>query len=601
MCGIVGAILAGEDPADLSRVVDSMSHRGPDGRGEARVGRVWFGHRRLSIIDLSDEGAQPMVVHDRGALTFNGEIYDYQRHRRDLQARGERCTTRSDTEVLLRGIATRGERFLDGLHGMFALAWVSPEGREIVLARDHAGMKPLYVWRGAKGFAFASEVRSLAMLLRARGIEPRTNGAALADVLAWGSVCEPRTILRGIEMFPAGHAARISIDDPGQWKLTKLNIVGEAGRSAAGEVRPVVEQAVRRHLVSDRPIALFLSGGIDSGVLAAEIGRSAAAGSTAITVVLGSRGSDDELDIASRTARRHGLDHRIVSADSWQEMLSDFFAAYDQPSIDGLNTFVITRLTKQLGYRVALSGVGADEVFGGYRHLHFFRGRAWRSPALRPIGAALASLATRGPRGPIRRAGLVGEGLAHGEPPQRSFRRVFGPREVSNILVDPIEEASSEARADPLHLEQDTYLRDTLLRDTDVLAMANSVEVRAPYLDPDVLAFVERLGSDEILRRDKKPKWLLREAWRADLDEAATRRGKTGFSLALDAWMRGSGRGEVSRAREGLTKRACVAARAAREIFDASERELEGAHPAAWVPVFALMQIEEQLRRWGEP
>src|SRR5439155_18408706 len=248
----------------------------------------------LSIIDVSDSASQPMRISGCGTIAFNGEIYDHEAHRRALAGKGHIFTTCSDTEVLLRGLAEDGVEFLRGLHGMSAFAWLEPDGRRLWLARDHAGMKPLYLWQGAGGLAFASEVRALARVIAAIGGTVRLDGGALRSLLAWGAVPEPLTILQNVHMLPAGTVVRFDLDDLDR----PLRVPIERARRslAVGSEDTLVERtveairsAVQRHLVADTPVALFLSGGIDSGVLAAELSRSSTR-PLAISVVLGSRG-----------------------------------------------------------------------------------------------------------------------------------------------------------------------------------------------------------------------------------------------------------------------------------------------------------------------
>jgi asparagine synthase (glutamine-hydrolysing) len=601
MCGIAGAIVTSAPFPNLSHVLGAMRHRGPDDEGEFRDGGVWLGHRRLSIIDLSDAASQPMTCDRSGTIVFNGEIYDHAEHRVALEASGEIFRTRSDTEVLLRGLSTQGVRFLRGLHGMYALAWWNPRTRRLLLARDHCGMKPLYVWRAAGRLAFASEVRALGMLVAALKGATTLNPAALAEFLAWGSVPEPLTVLRDIEMIPADEVWEIDVDSPGSISTSRVARFAAEDVPAAGGVESVVEAvrtAVRRHVVSDQPVALFLSAGLDSGVLAAELAAAPGARRHAISVVLGSRGTADEPMLVARLAAKLGLPLHLVEARALDGRLPEIMAAYDQPSIDGINTFLIAEATKALGYRVALSGLGADEVFGGYAHLRptaRYRAQIALARIIRPLEPILASL----PDLRMRRLAMLSSGQRLREPPQRSWRRIMTDTEIRRLMPGVTFTAPQPLPIDPLEIEQKTYLRDTLLRDTDVLGMAHGVEIRSPYLDPAVLRSASTIGSARLTSPDRPSKSILRDGWDGILDPLSLTRPKTGFTLNLAPWL--ARNDDVLRAALERARRSPLFDPAAlNDWWSHSRRILRTRHPSAWVPSMMLLQISQQLERWGD-
>lgn len=599
MCGIAGTIggLAGGGDAVLA----ALAHRGPDGSGTWTSGRVWLGHRRLAIIDLSEGGAQPMSKEGCGIIVFNGEIYDHEAHRAALERDGVRFDGRSDTEVLLRGLARNGPAFLRTLHGMYAFAWLEPNGQSLWLARDHAGMKPLYLWCRGGRVAFASEVRALATAIRSLGGAVTANADALAGFLAWGSVPEPLATLSHVEMVPADAAVCI---DTARGEVARIERIGRITRIPpdGGPVHAVqlaVSTAVSRHLVSDTPVALFLSGGLDSSILAVEAARSSHPAPTAITVALGSRGTQDEPDLARELANRAGIALRVVPVDDWLARLDGVIDAFDQPSVDGMNTFLIAGIARELGFKVALSGVGADEVFGGYQHL-----RRRHVPVLPGAGIAariVGPIMAASSRPVVRRIGALLEGAAAREPQQRSWRRLLPDSVIRSLVHEPVAVPRAPDDPDPLRLEQTTYLRDTLLRDTDVMGMARGVEIRAPFLDPQVLGVADGIGAPRILARDRAPKWLLREGWGPALASGTLVRRKTGFTLDVAAWLLGRGHGVIERTRDGLGSQRFIERNAASRFLDRCEAQLRSGHPAAWVPLFALAQVQEQLRRWGEP
>lgn len=599
MCGIAGVIA--RDAHRLDEVLRALAHRGPDGEGDLVRPGVWLAHRRLSIIDLSPAGAQPMTKAGCGAIVFNGELYDHLDHRRSLEAGGAAFDSHSDTEVLLRGLAARGPAFLRDLHGMYAFAWLDASGRRLWLGRDHAGMKPLYLWRGAGGVAFASEVRALAAAVRRLGAAPRLSGGALADFLRWGAVPEPGCILEGAELLPPDTAVELDVATGAELRRVALDTVRPLPPPAEPleAVRGAMRHAVARHLVADTPIALFLSGGVDSGVLAAELAACGGA-TTAISVVLGSRGTGDELALVRALAARYHLPLEVVAVDDWPGRLQGALAAYDQPSVDGLNTFLIAGVARELGFKVALSGVGADEVFGGYRHLH--RRLGWvGNPLLRPAAWLAAPLAARSGRPGVRRLGMLLDAAGRGDSVQRAWRRLLPEATVRALLPHAPPAPPALAAADPLRCEQQTYLLDTLLRDTDVMGMARGVEIRAPFLDPEVLATARGVGTEALLRRGLPPKWLLRQAYAGALDAGRLGRPKTGFTLDVAQWLRGEARPAVEEARVRLAAARWLDPAALQRLWREQEARLDSGHPAAWVPLMALLQLDQQLVRWGEP
>lgn len=599
MCGIIGAVAASpRDWSTFARQLHSLQHRGPDGSGQWIRERVALGHTRLSIIDGSVAAGQPMTLDGAGTIVFNGEIFDHELHRRELEAAGEVFVTRSDTEVLLRGLRRCGERFLRRLHGMFAFAWLPPTGDELWVGRDHAGIKPLYVANGAFGFAFASESRALAGLLGDLGARPPLSLDAFRAVLCWGCIPEPMTAFRGIEMLPADTVMKVPVLRPGRPETNRTGRI-TYGVEQSGSLEGIVDSvraAVRRHIVSDHPVALFLSAGIDSSVLAAELARLGDRKVHAITVSLGSHGADDEVSLARDLAARLGIPLQVVEAGDWLERLDRAWDAFDGPSIDGFNTFVIAQVSRELGFKVALSGLGADEVFGGYRHLRR------RVPGLERLGGffiprTLAQRAAQSTRPGVRRTGIVAESVGRGQPMQLAARRLLSDAEVQSLLPGGCDRGVEDE--DPLLLEQRTYLRDLLLRDTDVMGMASGVEIRAPYLDPDVLQAAVNFGTSRLLDPRRPRKWVLREPWSSALGSSHLRRPKSGFTLDVPAWLSTRGQQRLKRARDVLT--GILEPSGFERTWDRCIRGLQGRHPSAWTPLVAFIQLATQVDRWGSP
>ena len=385
MCGIVG-IYAYRDAAppvavdELVRIRDHMAPRGPDSEGTwlADNGRLGFGHRRLSIIDLSDAGAQPMASADgRLIITFNGEIYNYRALRQRLEGRGYVFRSQSDTEVLLHLYADKGAAMVEDLRGMFAFGLWDANRRALLLARDPFGIKPLYVADDGTTIRFASQVKAL---LTGGAVSRERDPAGIAGFYLLGAVPDPFTTRRAIRSLP--HGATLRVDSGGVHEPQVYYSLGSLYRAAEGvqadrpgaeiqeEMRAAVLDSVGHHLVADVPVGAFLSAGVDSGSL---VGLMRDCGQSDIeTVTLAYdefRGRmDDEAPLAERLALFYGTRHttRVVTEREFNDDLPRILGAMDQPSVDGINTWFVSKAARELGLKVAISGLGGDEILGGY-------------------------------------------------------------------------------------------------------------------------------------------------------------------------------------------------------------------------------------------
>jgi asparagine synthase (glutamine-hydrolysing) len=580
MCGIAGII--GPDPAKvrdcLQRMTRAVSHRGPDDEGMEvhPFGRAWvgLGHRRLSILDLSPLGRQPMTHGPSGCrIAFNGEVYNFPRLRTELKAEGETFRGGSDTEVLLAGLGRYGERYAERLEGMYAFAFFDPRGPRLLLARDPAGIKPLYTAQAGDMLLFASEVRALL----ASGLVPRAvSPAAIAGMLAYGAVPQPLTLFAPIRMAP-----------PGSWQTVTPAATGAAPWTVAAPVvwwappepdgprdpgafvprtRDVLDAAVRDHLVADVPVGVFLSAGLDSAAVAGLAARHSK-DVRAFTVGFADQPDFDELGIAAETAKRHGLHHtaiRIPSHDA-EQAARKWLAAADQPSMDGLNVFVITKAVRACGIKVALCGLGADELFGGYPS---FR----EVPTLKRLVQAVGWLPRRARRGlagvlAVRKSSSAREKLADmldgaGGVGTLALqrRRVLSDRRLAALGLEPAElglsanflppeaerllpPAGADAGWAISLVESRFYQTNVLLRDSDANGMAHGLEIRVPFLDRRLIEWVQRLPGEVRFPRGQRPKWLLRAAVADLLCPELLNRPKTGFALPLRRWMVGPLRG----------------------------------------------------------
>lgn len=381
MCGLNGiyAYRPGApavDPAELCATRDQMSARGPDGAGHwlAPDSRLGLGHRRLAIIDLSAAAAQPMASADgRYHLVFNGEIYNYRALRQQLQAAGCLFRTHSDTEVLLHLYAQQGPAMLPALRGMFALALWDSARRQLFLARDPYGIKPLYYAATAGTLRFASQVKAL---LAGGALSREPDPAGQVGFYLLGSVPEPFTWYQDIRALPAGHS--LLVDERGPGSPIAYHSIAQVYADAAAEdhprspapLRAALLDSVRHHLEADVPVGAFLSAGIDSGALVGLMRDAGARDLQTLTLAFAEFHGrpDDEAPLAAAVARHYGTRHttRTVTAQEFQADLPLILAAMDQPSIDGINTWFIAKAARELGLKVAIAGLGGDELFGGY-------------------------------------------------------------------------------------------------------------------------------------------------------------------------------------------------------------------------------------------
>jgi asparagine synthase (glutamine-hydrolysing) len=567
MCGIAGVLYAEPDRtpdrSSLRAMGQAIAHRGPDGEGYLAEPGAGLVHRRLAIIDL-EGGRQPLGNEDGSVqVVFNGEIYNYQELTAWLQGRGHRFQTRSDTEVLVHLYEEEGDRLVERLRGMFAFALWDRRRRRLLLARDRVGIKPLYVYRDAEKLLFGSEVKAI---LAHPEVEAGIDPAALEDYLAYGMVLGPRSIFERIEKLPAAHVLQA---EAGRWhqparRYWRLRFEPDERPSPEQwqeAIRAKVAEAVRLHLIADVPVGAFLSGGIDSGVVVASC-----AGATRGPLQTFSMGFEEaarsELPYAREVARRYQTRHveELVTPDA-VALLDDLAHFYDEPFADSsaVPTFLVSRLAAR-SVKVALSGDGGDEAFGGYaRYAHDLQEatlRRWLPGWLR---AGLGPLARRWPKAdwlprPLRlKTLLTNLSLAPGpayantlQACRRPLRRRLLSRDVSARLNGHRPEApvcaSYAEAADPLSgmiaADVATLLPDDYLVKVDRASMANGLEVRPPLLDHELLELAARIPARWKVRRGQT-KWAFKEAYRGRLPPAVLNRPKQGFEVPVDAWLRG--------------------------------------------------------------
>ncbi|MGI9087938.1 MAG: asparagine synthase (glutamine-hydrolyzing) [Chthoniobacterales bacterium] len=563
MCGIAIHFnsLGNATPLDLRLI----HHRGPDSSGDwsSADGRVWLGNTRLAIVDLSPTGAQPMIDDSTGnVIVVNGEIYNHRALREELGA-GIAWKGTSDTETLLQAYARWHHGMLDRLKGMFAFAIYDRARAEIFVARDRLGIKPLYFAREVESIRFASEVKVLQTEAREISAE------AISAYLQWGACPEHELLFSDIEVLPAGHAMVIAADgNVKTWKYWPPQKIASPSSSDAGQtVRRLLECAVEEHLLADVPVASFLSGGIDSSVITAIAAQKLEQRLQTFAVGFDSE-EFDETAIAQEVAQRYRTDHHRIqlSEEEVIHSVTEAVAHLDLPSVDAINTYIVSRAVAARGVKVALSGLGGDELFGGYPsfrdvprlQLLAKTPRAFR----RALGPRLADLPRTTDAGELarwRRRFFTDAMIARAGLPNETLP-------LANMIDLPDDFAQIS------WAELSGYMRRMLLRDSDQMSMAVSLELRVPFLDHQLVEYVLHLPA-AAKKRGSRPKGLLIEACRDLLPPSVYQRPKRGFVLPMRAWMLGPLAEFVARGLAEARTRELVAPAFVRQLQDAFAAE----------------------------
>lgn len=586
ICGIITPLPRHEILPALTRATRALTHRGPDDEGldfltpETAPLTAAFGHRRLSILDLSSAGHQPMKDAASGNwITYNGEVFNFQAVRQTLAARGLRFQSNSDTEVLLKGYGLLGNAAIQDWRGMFALGFWDAAAQRLVLVRDRLGIKPLYYYHDGENFLFASEVRALL----ATGLVPRKlSRAAVESYLAYGSVQQPLTIIENVYAVLPGHTltfANGQLRTEPYWQLSAPIASAKSFDEIAvtEEIRELLLEAVRLRLVSDVPVGVFLSGGIDSSAIVSLMRRATSGEIKTFSVFF------NELDFNERVyaecvANAYGTSHHSVflSERDVLDKLPRALNALDQPAVDGLNSYIVSEAAVEAGLKVALSGLGGDEVFAGY---DFFRTveqseRRRTQVQMVPSGLRRAASTAIGALGTLshdhraNKLSLLLRSEHLSEHSVQLHRRLFTQEQQQSLLAAnsytvaayqrdwallkdwAAQQRAYCATADVINqasiLEMCGYLSNTLLRDTDTMSMAHSLEVRVPLIDHKL---VERMlalpGALKV--RPGEPKKMLVDA-AGNLPPEIVNRPKRGFELPFKHWLLGDLREQVEHA-----------------------------------------------------
>lgn len=550
MCGITG-IISNNSYSNLVQQVrvmnQSIYRRGPDAEGYWNNQQVALGHRRLSIIDLSALGNQPMVsANGNWVLVYNGEIYNYKQLQDELKVKGYSFKSSSDTEVVLYAFEEWGVEALAKFNGMFAIAIYNIVQNVVILARDHAGIKPLYYSIQNNTLLFASETKAF----KAYNTNWATNPNWSVLFLSMGFIPEPYTSLQNVFMLPKGaylsyniNSEQFSIQTYKQYSFS--NIINTEAE-ALEKVRAIVFNAVNRHLIADAPLGIFLSGGIDSSLCALIADHLGHKNLNTLSITFNEATFNEEpfQKIVLNRMKKHNHQSYKVDGTMFIEQLDDVFESMDQPSWDGVNSYFISQCAHQAGLKAVLSGLGGDELFGGYPSFQ----RLNMLNVLNSIPAWLTSMAQFVPNNALKRVSYLG--LKTNYAPYLFFRGAFTPNFVAKICGLKQTEVNSILKTLTLpnypqktdgnlaaYLETNVYMQNQLLRDSDYMSMWHSLEVRVPFLDSELLSLMHNINP-LVKYNYSQPKYLLTKAFENLLPPEIVFRKKQGFTFPFAIWLK---------------------------------------------------------------
>ena len=600
------------DPAIIRRMSDCMSHRGPDADGFFIKDEVALGHRRLSIIDLSENANQPLFdASGRYALVFNGEMYNYLDVRKQLP--DYPFKTNSDSEVILAAYAKWGADCINHFAGMFVAVIWDMEQHELFIARDRMGVKPLYYYQSEDHFLFASEIRGLL----ASGLVPKKlNEAAVQEFLEFQSVGFPHAVIQGVQQLEAGSYLKIKngkIQFTKYWDVvaSKTDFEFSDKEGARRKLFELLQQSVERRLISDVPLGAFLSGGIDSSAVVALMAQASAGPVNTFNIGFEEK-EFDESTYASIIARKFNTRHTEVRLQPtvFLDELHNALNSMDSPSGDGVNTYVVSKKIKQSGLTVALSGVGGDELFAGYPFFfHYYKlkqkEKMWAlTKPFRKLGSKLIPL--NGSVQKDRMKQLLGSDAAISEM-YPVFRQIISPRLMSKLTTQNKNDLSQventlaqQGRAIEKFpslsqvsiAEYLGYTQHTLLKDTDQMSMAVSLEVREPFFDHELVEFV--LNIPDRFKYPTYPKQLLVETLGDLLPKEIVHRKKQGFLFPWNVWMKGQLRNFCEERINNISKRSFVHEEALKTRWN---QFLKGDTSVRWMEMWLFVILEHWLEK----
>jgi asparagine synthase (glutamine-hydrolysing) len=565
MCGIAGILTGSFPPGNLETLIERMQsalrHRGPDDRGIyiSTDRQAAIAHTRLSILDLSPTGHQPMsIANGRYWITFNGEIYNFRELRRTLVAQGEKFHSQTDTEVILKLYQRLGADCVKHLRGMFAFAIWDDLEKTCFIARDPLGIKPLYYWQVGSTLVFASELRAI-LATKLPTINLSMEG--LYGYLKSGSVPEPHTLIEGIHCLEAAHVLHWKSGKLSVQQYWQINFGAEITSlpEAKETVRAALIDSIEHHFVSDLPVGIFLSGGIDSTAVLA-LARQTQKGQLRTYSIAFEETEWNEGEIARKVAQEFDANHTEykVTASLGRELFPKFLEAIDQPSIDGFNTFCVSQIAQKDGTKVVLSGLGGDELFGGYQSFQKVPQMVRLSQqlqALHPIRSSMGMVLEHWGNSPqLKRLGDFLQQNPNSAAAYRSFRGIFSHGEACAILQSrryanaqqylPDRALPLRSRSNPYPkvpsledevslLEISSYMRNQLQRDSDVMSMAWGLELRVPFVDRILLEAIASIESN--IRLAPKKQLLIQAV--PELPSWVVNRPKQGFSFPFQQWI----------------------------------------------------------------
>jgi asparagine synthase (glutamine-hydrolysing) len=621
MCGING-IFGIEKLNDAHRMMQrmnaSISHRGPDSYGIYQGNNIVLGHRRLSIIDLSAESNQPFFSDDkRFVMVFNGEIYNYNELKSQLSDFNFR--TKSDTEVLLNAYRKWGIDFISRLEGMFAFAIWDTEKNDLLLVRDRLGIKPIYIFQNNHSFLFSSEIRAL---LSSDLVPRKLKESSLTDYLRYQTVHAPQTMIEGVEMLLPGHYLLISDAEvivKKYWSLdTCAKNISEntTYEGVKSNIFSLFESAVKKRLVADVPFGAFLSGGIDSSAVVAMMARNSSSAVKTFCISF-DESEFSEANYAKLISDKYSTDHTEIklSPNDFLNLMPDSLAAMDHPSGDGPNTFVVSKVTKEAGITMALSGLGGDELFAGYdlfMRLKKMKSREWLQYfplGLRGIGANFLQVTKPSISSdklseflrlqyyfienvyPLMRKVLTDKKIM-----ELTGKNQLTTNSVYKIVNDMIGLKGSAATYSDLSKvsisDLSTYLQNILLRDTDQMSMAHALEVRVPFLDHHLVSYV--LGVRDLYKIPHTPKKLLVDSLGDLIPAEIVNRPKMGFTFPWEKWMKQELKSFCDERLHSLAKRSLFNEKA---LINHWNLFLKGDKRITWSRVWYLVVLEDWLQR----
>jgi len=580
MCGIAGIFdnNSKRSPESLSKsfqmMLAAIKHRGPDDRGEKKFGpkngiNAYLGHQRLSIIDTGQGGHQPMSNNDSTLwISTNSEIYNYKELKDELE-HNYNFRSQSDTEVLLRSYEAWGIDSLKKIRGMFAFAIWDNINNKLILARDRIGIKPLYYFSRNNIFIFSSELRAI---VASKIVKPEINSTGIFNYLSYGRVGSIDSILDSIIELPPGHfllADKNGIKVQKYWDPFNENKLEQSPTKIVQRIGSCLDEVARQHIISDVAIGAFLSGGIDSSAVVSMITANSPSPIQTLSVTFQDK-DYDESKYSSIFSDHVGTKHHelLISERDLIKNLSPALASMDQPTVDGINTYMISQAAKNIGLKVALSGLGGDELFAGYNSFSLI-------PRLNKIEKILNSLPSRlrkqityiatkliPPSDKRTKLNHLIKGQYNGAHVYYLLRSLFCEQELGNLFSDPLilkkeitknlnrtqELIDSHSSLSPLdlvsYLEMTHYMVTTLLRDTDMMSMAHGLEIRVPLLDHKLVELMFSIPSNIKIKKGI-PKHLLVNSLSSKLPTFITQRKKMGFTFPFEVWMRGEMRTEI--------------------------------------------------------